>query len=281
MSLPRPVAGCGREPGRLGAMHAFWCEAPRDVLMVEGPDALDYLHSQLSQDLRPLAVGHAVPSLVLDPTGKVVALVRVLRSGDAALVVDVDAGFGEVLAARLQRFKIRVQAEVTTIPWRCLAVRSTDGEPLELAPSAGAVAVPAWWGDGTAVDLLGPAPRPPDGIVEGTPEALEVARVAAGWPAMGAEIVPGETVPAGLGVVPIAVSFTKGCYPGQELVERMDSRGAAAPRSLRRVEVPPTTKVGDAVHADGRDVGVVTSVAGHTALAWVQRGVEVGQPVGP
>jgi folate-binding protein YgfZ len=262
-------------------MHAFWCEARRDVLMVEGPDALDYLHSQLSQDLRPLAVGHAVPSLVLDPTGKVVALVRVLRSGDAAYVVDVDAGFGEVLAARLQRFKIRVRAEISTIPWRCLAVRATDGTALELTATQGAVVVPAWWGDGTALDLVGPAPRPPEGIPEGTPEALEVARVAAGWPAMGAEIVPGETIPAGVGVVPIAVSFTKGCYPGQELVERMDSRGAAPPRSLRRIEVPPSTKVGDAVHVDGREVGVVTSVAGQIALAWVQRGVELGRPVGP
>ena len=49
---------------------------------------------------------------------------------------------------------------------------------------------------------------------------------------MGAEIVPGETIPAVTGVTGVAVSFTKGCYPGQELVERMDSRGAEAPASL-------------------------------------------------
>ena len=56
---------------------------------------------------------------------------------------------------------------------------------------------------------------------------------------MGFEIVPGETIPAVTGVVPVAVNFTKGCYPGQELVERMDSRGADAPKSLRIVEVEP------------------------------------------
>lgn len=262
-------------------MSAFWCDVPRDVLMVEGPDALTYLHSQLSQDLRPLAVGQAVPSLVLDPTGKVVALVRVLRSGDAAYVLDVDAGFGDVLAARLAQFKIRVRAEITSIPWRCLGVRSTDGTAVELVPTAGAVAVPAWWGDGTAIDLLGPAPQPPAGIAEGTPEALEVARVAVGWPVMGAEIVPGETIPAGLGgVVRIAVSFTKGCYPGQELVERMDSRGASAPRELRRLAAPSGAAAGAAVVVDGVEVGTYTSVAGAVALAWVRRGIELGEPVG-
>ena len=68
---------------------------------------------------------------------------------------------------------------------------------------------------------------------EGTAAELEAARVADGWPAMGVEIEPGETIPAETGVVAVAVDFRKGCYPGQELVERMDSRGATAPRSLR------------------------------------------------
>ena len=65
----------------------------------------------------------------------------------------------------------------------------------------------------------------------------EAARVEFGWPRMGNEIVPGETIPGGTGLAGIAVSFTKGCYPGQELVERMDSRAAEAPKSLRRLTV--------------------------------------------
>ena len=48
---------------------------------------------------------------------------------------------------------------------------------------------------------------------------------------MGTEIVPGEVIPAETGVVAVTVNFRKGCYPGQELVERMDSRGARAPRA--------------------------------------------------
>jgi tRNA-modifying protein YgfZ len=257
-------------------MAAFWCEIPRDVVMVQGEDAQSYLHGQLSQDLRELAVGQSAHTLVLDPTGKVLCLARVLRSGDTAYVLDTDAGFGEGLIARLARFKIRVKAEISEIPWRCIALRSTGDETVALAAAGGAVAVPAWWGDGSAIDLLGPAPQAPAEIPEATTEQYEYARIAAGWPAMGSEIVPGETIPAALGeVVQQAVSFTKGCYPGQELVERMDSRGAAAPQVLRAVEVAAGTAVGDPVLVDGEPVGHVTSVAGTRALALVKRSAPV------
>ena len=89
---------------------------------------------------------------------------------------------------------------------------------------------------------------------------------------MGAEIVPGATIPAVTGVVPLSVNFTKGCYPGQELVERMDSRGADAPKTLRILEVPEGTAVGQTVD----DVAEVTSVVGTAALAYVKRGNDIG-----
>lgn len=101
------------------------------------------------------------------------------------------------------------------------------------------------------------------------PPRDESARVAAGWPAMGAEIVPGETLVAGSGLSQVAVDFRKGCYPGQELVERMDSRGAEAPRRLCRLPA------GD---YDPATVEVTSSVGEH-ALAWVKRGNEIGTPV--
>lgn len=256
----------------------FWVDEPRDVLMVEGPDALTYLQSQVSQDLRSLAVGQAIGSLVLQPTGRVDALVRVLRSGEHAYVLDVDAGWGEALSARLHRFKIRVAADITTLDWRCLAVRGADAA--QVVSAGGAVVVPAWWGDGTAVDLLGPAPQPPVGVAQGTAAELEAARVEAAWPRHGHEITE-ATVPAELGVVGVVVSFTKGCYPGQELVERMDSRGARAPRQLRRLDVADGAAVGDPVMADGHEVGSLTTVVGTRALALVKRDVEIGEAVAP
>ena len=72
-------------------------------------------------------------------------------------------------------------------------------------------------------------------------------------------------------VVQEAVSFSKGCYPGQELVERMDSRGSRAPWHLVTVDVPDGTRVGDAVHAAGAAIGSVTSVSGTRAIARVRR----------
>ncbi len=99
----------------------------------------------MSQDLRDLAVGQAVPSFVLDPTGKVVALLRVLRSGDNASCWTPTPGTARVLAARLNRFRIRVKADITEIPWRCIALLPTRPTPCARR-RGGAVAVPAWWG---------------------------------------------------------------------------------------------------------------------------------------
>ncbi len=235
---------------------------PRDVVQVAGADAATFLQSQLSQEIRPLAVGASTWSFLLQPTGKVDVLLRVWRTGDDSFVLDTDAGFGEVMVARLNRFKIRVKAEITNLPWRCIAVR---GE------GASEVAGLASWGEG--IDLLSEAPSAPYSANAGSADDLLAARIAATWPAMGNEIVPAETIPSETGVVGVAVNFTKGCYPGQELVERMDSRGAAPPKSLQRVTVADGTAVGDAYTMDGATVGVVTSVCGADALAMVKRGV--------
>jgi folate-binding protein YgfZ len=107
-------------------------------------------------------------------------------------------------------------------------------------------------------------------------EETAAERIERGWPAMGAEIVPGETIPGELpNVVAVAVSFTKGCYPGQELVERMDSRGSTAPRLLRRAELSAPVEAGVPLLVNGQEVGRLTSVAGRHALALVRRSVDL------
>ena len=232
--------------------ETFWVATDREVVRVSGPDALTYLQGQVSQDLLPMAIGDRRWTFVLQPTGKVDVLARVTRTAEDTFVFDVDRGYGDVLAARLNRFKIRVQVEVEVLPWSVLCVVG-------------------------GTDIIGPDVEPPDGVRAGTPEELAAARVADGWPAMGAEIVPGETIPGETGVVPVAVDFRKGCYPGQELVERMDSRGASAPRSLRILEVAAGARPGDPIVHEGAEVGTLTSVAGTTAIGLVKRGVDVGQ----
>jgi folate-binding protein YgfZ len=269
---------------------AFWCRVPRDVVSIDGPDALSYLHSQTSQDLLPLAIGASTWTFLLEPTGKIAVLARVLRRGEDSFLLDVDAGFGEALSARLARFKIRVKAEITPLDWTCVAVRGIaaptpaaaapvgDTAPASSGGETGAadggafVVVAGGAGPHDGYDLLGPAPQPPPALPEGSADDLERWRVEAAWPAMGGEI-GAETIPGETGILDRAVSFTKGCYPGQELVERMDSRGAGAPRRLVPVSVPAGAAAGDPVVVDGADVGVLTSVSGDVAIASVKRSV--------
>jgi folate-binding protein YgfZ len=239
----------------------FQVEVVRDLVTASGADAATYLQSQVSQDLRTLAVGSSAWTFVLQPTGKVESLARVRRLADDEFALDIDAGFGDALLARLNRFKIRVAVDLTSasVPVWCLR---GDG--------AGSIDGVASWGGG--VDRFdGPA----DGVPIGSVDDLLHARIAATWPSMGTEIIPGETIPAETGITDVAVSFTKGCYPGQELVERMDSRSAAAPRSLRTVPVDVGVEAGDPFVVDGVDVGRVTSVHGSTALAYVKRSAAI------
>lgn len=337
-----------------------WDVVRRNCLWVRGADAGTYLHSQLSNDIAALSPGESCQSFVLEPTGKINAVLRVTRltritptdsevSDDADLepetyLLDTDATGDDFsqMVRRLERFKIRVKAdfsvgEITTIVWRVIDV--IDGSPLpqqsspltgellqkmidELewpAPNASVpqdtnlgvmnryVVVASWWADQRAFDVLVIPPvqdeqEPPNEqstsvlmmkVVEGLRLAsldsrraeigeIEQLRVSSGWPAMGTEIRPGETIPAATGIVQRVASFTKGCYPGQELVERMDSRGSTAPQSLRVVSLDELGSLGpgDVITVNGADVGRVTSVAGGVALAYVSRSVELGVVVG-
>jgi folate-binding protein YgfZ len=252
----------------------FWCVESRNGVRVAGRDAVSYLQSQLSQDVGGLPVGASTWSLLLQPNGRVDALLRVRRTGDEELLIDVDDGWGEAVLARLQRFRIRVAAELDRIDFSVLAVR---GKGLPVPPAA----VPAWWGSECGYDEFGPAaPGPPADTGRGDLVALEASRVRAGWPAMGREITE-QTIPAELDpLLDLTVSFTKGCYPGQELVERMHSRGASAPRLVRRLQsAGQPLPGGGPVSVEGREVGTVTSAAGSVALAVVGRAVEAGAEV--
>jgi folate-binding protein YgfZ len=207
---------------------------PRDVVVAEGPDAASFLQGQLSQDLAGLAVGESTLSFLLQPQGKVDALVRVRRAADDRFELDVDEGWGGAVVERLNRFRLRVKCEV--------ALRGTE-------------AMPAPWGEGDRLD--------------------------AAWPAMGKELDE-DTIPAETGLVDRAVSFTKGCFTGQELVARIDSRGGNVPRHLRRLSLAAGAVVpeGAVVEVDGKERGRLTSVAGSVALAYVHRSVEPPATVG-
>ena len=101
----------------------------------------------------------------------------------------------------------------------------------------------------------------------------ELARITEGRP--GEPEFDDRAVPAETGWVGRAVSFTKGCYTGQELVARMDSRVAEPPRRLVQLRAQNDIPAGATIEVDGNEVGTVTSAAGTIALGYVKRGAPV------
>ena len=255
----------------------------RDVVRVAGPDAERYLQGQCSQDLGALAVATSTWTFVLQPQGKVDAWARITKTAADAFVLDVDGGAGPVLEARLRRFLLRTKADIEVLDWPAVAVRGDA--PRDDLPD-GVLRVPAPGPDAVVgYDLLGPGAALPDGVDEVDAEVLDALRIVHGVPAMGAEI-DDTTIPAELGqwVIDACVSFTKGCYTGQELTARIDSRGGNVPRHLRVLRLDAPVPIGTDVVADDDVVGSVTSVARHdalgpVALALLGRRVEVGATV--
>jgi folate-binding protein YgfZ len=280
----------------------------RGAVLVEGPDALKFLQSLLSADIEPLADGQGAHALLLQPQGKLDTDLRLLRVGDAAWL-DCEVGRGEGLAASLRRFKIRIKAEVTdrTGEWGCLTLRGP--KVAELLEAAGAPPLPDephahvpwdldaarlvradWPGGPPGVDIVGPveelarvwAALVAAGFTPAGFTAYESARVRAGVPRQGLDIDE-KTIPQEAFLELDAVSFTKGCFLGQELVCRIDSRGHVN-RLLRGLRIDPggiatTPPAGAGIVVGDKEVGALTTVArsedGVLALGYVRREVEL------
>ncbi len=253
-------------------------EAPvvdRAFVRVDGPDAETYLQGQLSQDV---AAGSGL-SFLLDPGGKVVALLRFRRDGDA-FVLDTDPEAAEAVLARLRRFLLRTKAEIDMDPSPPSLVRVFGGPGLPQAQVTS-----AWPPDDAGVqDVLAPdaaAELAGLGVVAMGDDAYQRRRILAGVPISGVDI-GADTIPAEAGkwTIEAAVSFTKGCYTGQELVARIDSRGSNVPRPLRVLRFDGAVSAGtELLDSEGKAVGAVTSAAGDVALGPVGRRLEVGGAV--
>ena len=251
----------------------------RDVVTVEGPDALTFLQGQLSQDVAGLATGATALSFLLEPQGRIVAILRVARAADDRFRLDGDVGTGPAVLARLSRYRLRTKAELDLAEgcWHA-ASRSAS-----LPPPKGALGLP-WPGlEGWDLPIDREARALPGGHVVAE-AALDGVRVAAVVPA--AQDLDERAIPAETGLVDAAASFTKGCYTGQELVARMDSRSGTAPRSLRQVVGagdPPQIASPITAPATGKAAGTLTTVVptetGWAGLALVPRAVAVGDAV--
>ena len=219
----------------------------RDVVVVSGPDATTFLQSLLSQDLDPVAVGDGTHALLLEPQGKLVVDLRAAARRGRRVVVRV---------RRRVRPGARAGPEAVPDPREGRDRRSLGGRRRARAARAGCARRTGTgvrrraarscrcavdWPDAPGVELLGHPPaidggrgRLADaGAVEIDAAAYEALRVEAGVPRQGYDIDE-TTIAQEAFLERDAVSFTKGCFLGQELVCRIDSRGHVN-RLLRRL----------------------------------------------
>lgn len=237
------------------------------LISVRGPDAVSFLQGLVSQDLLSMSSGEVKRSYFLQPSGKLAALLWVGVAREE-VVLFCDADFAADTAGALGRYRIRVKAEIIL-----------DERPvIELwGPSAfesAGIELGRWYRNEEAFVFAAAMPGMPRVFIVGAdvdaPRVGTVAttavRVEAGEPVMGMD-VDHTTIPQECGFISESVSFTKGCYLGQELVARIDTRGHVNRRlmgvMIQENTVPPA---GAEILLDTKVVGRFTSPAESLAL---------------
>jgi len=228
----------------------------RGYVAVTGPEAADFLERMVSNEVVSLEPGReSRPALLLTPKSRIVAPLRVVREGPEGFLLITESELADSVASTLLRARFAAKCEIEVKPFRGY---------LHLGPDPGdGVAnrdygVEAWetWGD--------------EEREAGDPSELEPLRIEAGTPAWRKEL--DETIlPAEAGLEETHVSFTKGCYPGQEPIARLHYRGRTN-RSLRVLEVADA-RPGDEIVLGEKVVGRVTSAVQGRALGYVRREV--------
>ena len=186
---------------------------PRSFVRVSGPAAEEYLDRMVSNDIAALGPGESCEALLLTPKARVIAPLVVLRRGHEDFLLLTEPDLGERVRAELVRSRFAAKAEIELEEHTSHVVFGGEGIPTG--------------------DYGEPAAEQLDAELEPTisAEELELLRIRAGTPAWGKEI-DDRVLPAEAGLTERAVSFTKGCYPGQEPIARLHYRGHAN-RGLR------------------------------------------------
>lgn len=227
---------------------------PSACLHVTGEDALSFIQGQFTQELRSAATLAAAYGLWLNQKGKVLADSFILREASDSVWVISFSATAAVIRERLEAYVIAddvVIADVTA-DWQGLAVGGPGAES-GLMKQAGAVPAEGEFirsgggfvfrgrrGEGVGFEWMFPiGAAAPDGLgAEVSAEELERWRVAAGIPKVPQDVGPGDLPNEG-GLEAVAISYTKGCYLGQEVMARLKAMGTVRRRLVR-------------VRADGR-----------------------------
>jgi tRNA-modifying protein YgfZ len=275
----------------------------RTTLEVRGPDAAEFLQGQVTNEIVALAPGHGCYAAMLNPKGRIMADMRVLCPAPERLALDTEAAAHETVLRDLRMYKIGRQVEVAdttreraifsligprsdAVAESALGVRPPVQEHALAETEMGALAVRTNSGVDVIVDGDEAAELREKLLAAGAQsvslEATEILRIETGRPRHGFDMTE-ENLPAEAGIVERAVSFTKGCYVGQEPVARMHYKGHPN-RHLRGLRLSASVAPGATLAAAGREVGRITSTAlspalGPIALALVRREIAPGDAV--
>ena len=212
---------------------------PRAFLRVAGPDAAEYLQRMLSNDVEALGAGAACDALLLTAKARVIAPLRIIRRSDDDFLLLTEPELAERVRAELVRMRFAAKAEI---------------EPEEHE---------SWLvlGGEEVVDE-----RPDGDEVDG--ESYERWRIESGIPQWGQEIDE-RVLPAEAGLDETHISFSKGCFPGQEPIARQRYRGKVN-RRLRVLDLDGDVTPGEEIVHEGKTVGRVTSAVRGVALGYVR-----------
>jgi folate-binding protein YgfZ len=275
----------------------------RGKLALTGTDAKSFLQGQVTNDIEALTPGTGCYAAFLTPKGKMLGDLRVLDADDE-LLLDTERAALQALFNTIRRSLIGYDAELHKRTLECGllslvgpgAASAAGVEELSSAPvhthvarvveGVPARAVRAELGvdllcDSAAIDELRTRLEAA-GAAAVSVDAVETLRVEHGIPRYGADLDEG-VIPQEAGLNERAVSFTKGCYVGQETVARLHYRGKPN-RHLRGLKLAAPARAGEPLRLGEREVGRLTSVVasprlGPIALGFVRREVELGSTV--
>jgi folate-binding protein YgfZ len=241
----------------LGARNGNVVRLDRGYVQVSGRDAEDFLERMLSNEISSLAEGEARHALLLTAKGRIVAPLRVVRrTADAFVLVTDSVDLAAPVADSLRAARFASRCDIDVRPWEAYVhLGVAPGSPSFATAEFGVPAWETWAEEGRVESAVADA------------EALEPLRIEAGTPAWGKELDE-SILPAEAGLDETHISFTKGCFPGQEPIARLHHRGHAN-RRLRRLEVADARPADEIVWND-KVVGRVTSAVPGRALGYVR-----------
>jgi folate-binding protein YgfZ len=220
---------------------------PRTYVRVNGPDAADFLQRMVSNDV---LAAESCDALLLTPKGRVISPLLVWRRGDDDFLLLTEPELGEIVRAHLTRMRFAAKCEIAL------------EDHVSTIVFGGGEGIPNRDYGAEAVEVL-------DSDVDATVDEgeLERLRIEAGTPRWGREIDE-RILPAEAGLDERAISFEKGCYPGQEPIARLHYRGHVNRRL--RVLAAENAEPGAEVRFGDKVVGRVTSAVPGVALAYVR-----------